>query len=124
MTGSGDVGHDLARAIAAKDADALRALLAPDVDFTAITPRRHWDANDRDEVVSIVLGRWFEDKDRIDSVEQVESDAFADRRRVGYRFAVTNPDGRFLVEQQAYLEVEDGQSGWMRLVCSGFRPVD
>ena len=117
------IGEELARAIAAKDAAALRELLRPDVDFTAITPRRHWNAGTPDDVAEIVFGSWFEDKDRIDSVEHVETDAFADRERVGYRFAVTNPEGRFLVEQQAYLEVEDGRIGWMRLVCSGFRPV-
>jgi hypothetical protein len=41
---------------------------------------------------------------------------------VGYRFSVTNPDGRFLVEQEAYLAERDGRIGWMRVVCSGFRP--
>ena len=119
-----EIGPALAQAIAVKDADGLRALLAPDVDFTAITPRRYWDSGDRDEVVSIVFGGWFEDRDHIDAVEHVDTDSFADRQRVGYRFSVTNPDGRFLVEQQAYLGVEDGRIGWMRLVCSGFRPVD
>jgi len=42
---------------------------------------------------------------------------------VGYRFSVNNPDGHFLVEQQAYLADRDGQIGWMRVVCSGFRPA-
>lgn len=56
-------------------------------------------------------------------LETLESDAFADRERVGYRFSVNNSDGRFLVEQQAYLEERDGQIGWMRVVCSGFRPA-
>ncbi len=107
-----------------KEKAALRALLCPDGDFTAITPRKHWHAGSPDEVVEIVFGSWFEDKDRIDAVERVDTDAFADRQRVGYRFSVTNPDGRFVVEQQAYLEVEDGRIGWMRLVCSGFRPLD
>jgi hypothetical protein len=53
----------------------------------------------------------------------VESDTVADRERVGYRFSVNNADGRHLVEQQAYLEDRDGQIGWMRVVCSGFRPA-
>jgi hypothetical protein len=30
--------------------------------------------------------------------------AGAHRERVGYRLAVSNPDGRFLVEQQAYYQ--------------------
>jgi hypothetical protein len=75
-------------------------------------------------VLSILFDHWLEDKDEIESVESVESDAVADRERVGYRFGVRNPDGRFLVEQQAYLAEMDGRIGWMRVVCSGFRPVD
>jgi hypothetical protein len=42
---------------------------------------------------------------------------------VGYRFAVTNEDGRQLVEQQAYIGERDGKIGWMRVVCSGLRPI-
>jgi hypothetical protein len=42
---------------------------------------------------------------------------------VGYRFRVRNPDGTFVVEQQAYLAALDGQIAWMRVLCSGFRPV-
>ena len=55
--------------------------------------------------------------------KKVESDTVADRERVGYRFSVTNPDGDFLVEQQAFLAPRDGRIGWMRVVCSGYRPV-
>jgi hypothetical protein len=36
----------------------------------------------------------------------------------------TTQDGDFVVEQQAYIEERDGQIGWMRVVCSGFRPLD
>jgi hypothetical protein len=45
-------------------------------------------------------------------------------RALAYRFGVTNPDGRFLVEQQAYLFARDGQIEWMRVLCSGFRERD
>ena len=117
------IGEELARAIAAKDADGLRGLLAADVDFTAITPRRHWNAGSPTMSWRSCSARGSRTRTASTRVEHVETDAFADRERVGYRFAVTNPEGRFLVEQQAYLEVEDGRIGWMRLVCSGFRPV-
>jgi hypothetical protein len=60
-------------------------------------------------------------EDEIEALERLDGDVFADRLRVGYRFAVTNPDGRFLVEQQAYLTERDGRIGWMRVLCSGFR---
>ena len=114
------LGADFARALAAKDRDAIRELIHPEIDFRGLTPSRAWEANDRDELISILFGSWFEDKDEIEGIESVESDSVADRERVGYRFTVTNPDGRHVVEQQAYLTDRDGQIDWMRVVCSGF----
>jgi hypothetical protein len=93
------------------------------VDFRGLTPNRSWEATGAEDVLAVLLRSWFEDSDQIEGLEHVQSDAFADRERVGYRFSVTNPDGRFLVEQQAYLEPRSGRIGWMRVVCSGFRPA-
>jgi hypothetical protein len=117
------LGAEFADALAAKDVKRLRDLIHPEIDFAGLTPSRSWEAGDPDALISLLLDQWFEDKDEIEALELVESDAFADRERVGYRFSVNNPDGRFLVEQQAYLEGRDGRIGWMRVVCSGFRPA-
>jgi hypothetical protein len=117
------LGTDFARALAVKDSARLLELMHPEIDFRGLTPNRNWEARGRDAVLSILLGQWFEDTDDIDALEELESDAFSDRQRVGYRFSVTNPDGRHLVEQQAYLAARDGQIEWMRVVCSGFRPL-
>jgi hypothetical protein len=117
------LGAEFARALAAKDSARLLELMHPEIDFRGLTPNRNWEANDRDTVLSVLLGQWFEDTDDIEALEGLESDAFADRQRVGYRFSVTNPDGRHLVEQQAYLAARDGQIEWMRVLCSGYRPV-
>jgi hypothetical protein len=116
------LGSDFARALAAKDSRRLRELVHPEIDFHGLTPSRAWQASDPDELMSLLFDEWFEDKDEITGIESVESDEVADRERVGYRFSVTNPDGDFLVEQQAYLEERDGRIAWMRVVCSGFRP--
>jgi len=116
------LGADFARALAVKDFGAILDLLHPEIDFRGMTPKRTWEASDPDTVISAVLRRWFEDTDDIEALESLESDAFADHERVGYRFSVSNPDGHFLVEQQAYLEARDGRIGWMRVLCSGFRP--
>ena len=118
------LGADFARALAAKDSTRLLDLIHPEIDFRGLTPNRSWEASDRDELISVLLGRWFEDSDEIEALEHLESDEFADRQRVGYRFSVSNPDGRFLVEQQAYIAPRDGRIGWMRVLCSGFRPAD
>jgi hypothetical protein len=117
------LGEEFAHALAAKDSGRLLDLMHPEIDFRGLTPNRAWEAGDRDEVLSVLLDRWFEDKDEIEALEALESDSVADRQRVGYRFSVRNPDGRHVVEQQAYLSGRDGQIEWMRVLCSGFRPA-
>jgi hypothetical protein len=117
------LGADYARALAAKDFARIGELLHPQVNFRALTPRRNWEADDAGTAIADILRQWFDDGDEIRGLEHLECDAFADRERVGYRFSVHNADGDFLVEQQAYLEPRDGRIGWMRVVCSGFRPV-
>jgi hypothetical protein len=121
---STSLGASFAAALAAKDFERIRDLLHPEVDFRALTPRRDWEASDPEAVIGSVLREWFEDSDEIEELVQVETDSFADRERVAYRFRVRNPEGLFLVEQQVYIAERDGRIGWMRSVCSGFRPIE
>jgi hypothetical protein len=118
------LGADFAQAFASKDAARMRELLHPEIDFKGLTPSRGWEASDPEAVLEILFGSWVEDKDHVEALEAIEEDSVADRDRVGYRCSVTNPDGRFVFEQQAYLSARDGRIAWMRVVCSGFRPVD
>ena len=117
------LGAEFARALAVKDFGRIRELLHPEIDFRGLTPNRIWEASDADAVISAVLRNWFEESDEIEALEALESDIVADRERVGYRFSVNKPDGRFLVEQQAYLSARDGRIDWMRVLCSGYRPA-
>ena len=118
------LGEEFVAALAAKDSSRMLGLLHAEVEFRGLTPRNTWEAGDAQGVVGIVLGRWFEQTDEIREIERVDTDAFADRERVGYRLRVRNPDGEFVVEQQAYLGERDGRIGWMRVLCSGFRPIE
>lgn len=118
------LGRAYAEALAQKDFATLAALMQPAIDFRGMTPSRSWEAGTPEELVDRVLRQWFEDSDEIEAVVGLDSDAFADCERVGYRFRVTNPEGSFLVEQQAYLREQDGRIAWMRVLCSGFRPID
>jgi hypothetical protein len=119
------IGERFARAVAEKDASTLLELLAPQVDFRAMTPGRFWEAGTAVEVVDgAILGHWFEPTDVIEAIEGINHDAFVDRERVGYRFRVTNSDGSFIVEQQAYYAVEDNAISWLRIMCSGYRPIE
>ncbi len=118
------LGAAFARAFAGKDAERIRALVHPEIDFRGLTPRRDWEAGDPEALVEILFDMWLEDSDEVEGIEEIETDSFCDRERVGYRLRVRNPDGNFLVEQQAYIGTRDGRIDWMRVVCSGFRPVD
>jgi hypothetical protein len=116
------IAEQFARAFAAKDAGLLRELLAPDVDFRALTPDKFWEAGSASEVVDdVILGHWLEPTDHIDALESFDHDIIVDRERVGYRLRGTNEDGPFVLEQQAYFTVADGRIAWLRIMCSGFR---
>jgi SnoaL-like domain len=117
------LGERFVRALAAKDFAGVAAVLHPEVDFRGMTPGRFWEATGPDQVVEQVLKQWFEDQDQIDTLVELEVGGFGDRDRVGWRFAVTTPDGPHLVEQQAFYSATGDQIGWMRVMCSGFRPT-
>ena len=117
------LGRAFAEALGRKDAPALKKLLRSDVNFKAMTPGRFWESSSADAVVDeIILGAWFEPSDEITDIVAIETDDVPSAERVGYRFRVVNPTGRFLVEQQAYLEAKDGQISWLRVMCAGYRP--
>jgi len=118
-----DVSKAFAQAVAAKDAQRLAALLAPRIDFRALTPNRSWEASDAAAVVDIVLGSWFEPSDEIEELVSVETGSIADREWFAYRLRGRNADGPFLVEQNAFLAERGGTIEWMRVLCSGFRPT-
>jgi len=119
-----DLGKDLAEAIAAKDADAVTAVLAPEVDFRALTPRKFWEATTPAAVLDILFENWFEETDHIDALVDVTvGTPVEDTQQVGYRFAITNPDGPHTVEQQAYYRTEGDRISYLRIVCSGYRPA-
>jgi hypothetical protein len=117
------VGESFASALARKDERALRALLAPDVDFKGLTPRRLWEASDPDGVLDVLLGNWFEPHDHIDGMVALDrGDDVEDVHRIGYRFDLSTPDGPRTVEQQAYYREQDERLHYLRIMCSGFRP--
>jgi len=115
-------GREFAEALAAKDFERARALLAPDVDFRGLTPNRHWEATDAAGVVDEILPAWLEPSDHLEGLLAVEEDSFADRERVTYSVRGHNDDGPFVFEQLAYYTARNGRIDWMRVICSGFRP--
>lgn len=123
---SDTLGRRLAQAIADKDEEAVRGLLAPDVDFKGLTPGRVWEGTGPDQVVETLFGSWFEPSDEIVAVGHVaDGETVGDTDRVSYRFDLHNDGGDYVAEQQAYYraapDVGD-RIGYLRVLCSGFRP--
>jgi hypothetical protein len=119
-----DVGERFAEAIARKDAPALLELLDPNVDFRGLTPGRFWESTSAMELVDdVILGKWFEPTDHIESLEHIDRGSVGDRHRVAYQLRVVNGDGAFIVEQQAYFDVAGDRITWLRVMCSGYRPA-
>lgn len=120
-----NAGHAFARALESKDWSALTALFADEVDVKGLTPGRHWDATTPQSVVADILTNWFEDSDHIDHIDDVRTRPHLGRFHLSYRAHVTHDDGRYLVEQQAYYDVDDdGRIKRMSLLCAGYRPAD
>lgn len=117
-----DVGRRFARALAAKDTEALLTVFAPEVAFRGMTPGRFWEAGTPEQVVHDVLYQWFEPSDEIEEVLYVETGTAHDRPRVDYRFRVRNHAGVHLVEQRVYFDLDDeGRIAGVNAVCAGFR---
>jgi hypothetical protein len=123
QTQTDTIGRAFAQALGNKDFDAIDGLLGEQIDFRGLTPRRTWEASGSREVIEQILTTWFDESDTLEEIESIETDSFADRERVSYRFRGVNPDGPFIVEQQAYYSESEGRITWMRVLCSGFRPV-
>ena len=113
---------ELVEALAAKDFERLQTLFAADVRFRALIPKGLREDATAEDAAARMRG-WFGDCDPLElldsAVEQI-----ADRVHVRYRFHAREEGDWHLVEQQAYLTVEDGRISDIDIVCSGFRVVD
>ncbi|KQY56314.1 hypothetical protein [Nocardioides sp. Root140] len=110
-------------AITTRDRARLSALFADDIDFRGLTPHRFWEAHTPDEVASVILDHWFEEHDRIVNAHLMDVVTVADTQRMGYLFELETPDGAHVVEQQAYYRTDGERISYLRVLCSGFRPV-
>ncbi len=114
-------GEEFAKALAAKDEAAVRAVTTPDLDFRAMTPGRFWEAHDHDELVDVLFGSWLEPSDEVVALLSTSAGEVSTRSHVAYRLHLRNADGDSLMEQQMYYNVgDDGRITWARVMCSGF----
>lgn len=122
-TVSASAADQFVAAILARDYPRACGFLAADVDFRGMTPKRIWEA-DAPPAVEDVLRAWFEHPEReVERVEAIESGSLEDTRRVGWRVHGQSADGPFVFEQQAYAREGSGRIVWLRVMCTGPRPV-
>src|SRR4249919_2905365 len=80
-----DLGERFARTLAAQDAVALKALLAPHLSFKALTPGRCWEGDDADEIVDdVILGTWFPPERSITGILSIDRGAVGAVDHVAY----------------------------------------
>jgi hypothetical protein len=107
--------------VAAGDADALKGLLAANVRFRALTPGGIRETDDAGQAVDeILLGAWFPPGRSITDVVDISCGSVGPLDRVTYRFRANFGAQDLIVEQQAYLAVEDAKIASLRILCSGF----
>jgi SnoaL-like domain len=112
----------LIHALLRNDLDTARNLLAPDITFRALLPRRVAEPAGREAVLEL-LACWFP-AGAVDELEALVSGTVVDRHHVGYRVRWHNPAGeRFVFEQHAFYDAGDTGITWMHLVCTGHRAL-
>lgn len=115
-------GAALVHALIRNDLDTARELLAPDISFSALLPRRVVQLDEREAVLELLSG-WFP-AGAVDELQALESGTVVDRHHLGYRVRWHDPAGeRFVFEQQTYYDADDTGITWMHLVCTGHRPL-
>jgi hypothetical protein len=112
-------GQRFVNAIAHRAWDELATYLDDAVQFRGLTGKGLFSADDRASATGHVK-TWFGWLDQL-ALLSSEVQPMHDRLHISYRFRA-HKDQWYLIEQQAYCLVEDGQIKQIYLVCSGFRP--
>ena len=121
-TPTGGLAAELVDALAAQDFERLETLFSPDVRFRALVPPGLREEATAAGAAARMRG-WFGDCDPLELLES-EVEPVADRTHVRYRFQAREEGKWRVVEQEAYLDAEDGRISDISILCSGFRVVD
>lgn len=113
----------LVEALAARDYNGIFEAFATGVRFRFLVPPGPGEVVGAAEAAAKYF-QWFGGRDRIE-IEDVNVRPVADRISLRYRFRVHDKEGRKVIEQQTYLDVDDdARITGIDLVCSGFHLVD
>jgi len=116
-------GRAFIDAIVAHDWDGVAACFEPGATFRGLIPKSNplRERTGGGEAAA-QLRAWFGDADVTELVTSTV-EPMHDRVHVAYKIHEHEPDGWYVVEQQAFITPGQGGIAYMNLLCSGFRPV-
>lgn len=112
-------------ALSRRDFDEIERLLASNVWFRALLPRKAYELNRAEETLDI-LRRWFGEAKKF-RVLRTEHHTLAGREFILYRFLLLPdwaPEQWHIIEQAGFMRVKEGRISRLDLVCTGFFPAD
>jgi len=116
------VGEAFVSALADRDFEGLRAVIADDVRFRLLLPKGPQAHSGVAETVEAFVG-WYGDVHEL-HLESSSVKTVADRLVLMYRFRLHDADGWQVIEQHVVADVApDGRLEKIDLLCSGFLPV-
>ena len=116
----GDVGTRYVSAVAAQDAEALRACFAADVAFRALTPPGLRERTGAVETAALI-SQWFGDSTELHLLDSRSAEV-GDRLHLSYRFAGVEEGEAYVVEHHLFCTISGDKIQRADLLCSGFRP--
>lgn len=116
------VGGALVNALADRDFEGLRAVIADDVRFRLLLPKGPQAHSGVAETVEAFVS-WYGDVDEL-HLESSSVETVADRLVLMYRFRLHDADGWQVIEQHLVADdAPDGRLEKIDLLCSGFLAV-
>src|SRR3954447_7833950 len=114
------VGARLVQAIAAQDEAAIAECFCREATFRALTPSGLRERAGSGDVAALIAS-WFGDSTMIDLVHP-RTDEVGGRLQLTYRFEGVEEGEPYVVQQELFCTLEDGQIAVADLLCSGFFP--
>ncbi|HSF15917.1 MAG TPA: nuclear transport factor 2 family protein [Vicinamibacteria bacterium] len=112
-------------ALGRRDYDALSSLLAPNVWFRALLPRKLYDLDNRQEAIA-TFRSWFGGAADFQVLE-TDHHTLVSREYIRYRFLLRpdwGPEQWHVIEQVGFFRVKEGSISRLDLVCTGFFPLE
>jgi TusA-related sulfurtransferase len=115
-------GEALVNALARRDFEGLRAVIADDVRFRLLLPKGPQAHSGVAETVEAFVS-WYGDVEEL-HLESSSVETVADRLVLKYRFRLHDADGWQVIEQHLVADdAPDGRLDKIDLLCSGFLPI-